>query len=578
MKKVNITVSLGLGLLLLSSILLINTNGFTKITNSPEEMQIPLKKRTNNAYTFIWEEFIEAPGNQIGDDSIVFGPSFGPYHNYAELVTKLKSLNTTFPEIIDLFSIGKTYFGRDIFCVKITKELNLLQKTEVLIVGQHHAREQITVENALYFIDKVVDNWIRSDSSIEALLQTKVIYVIPSLNIDGAEVMSQFPWQRKTARPIDDDNDGVVDENKDEAFDTNQDGFIDEIWEYLNGNWNFLGYEGTELGSDGKYGYDMPGGVDPNRNYAYQFGNLMGASDDPSSEIYHGPEAFSENCTARFRDFAIKRNFITAVSLHSGIDVIIGPWSYSDTLVTGIDRNMYINAGTELQRLTGLTFLTKFGYPASGEWGDWMYGRRNGTLLEFTFETYGTDTEFIYDDTTGFYYNRGIWDAFNPPADKVIDNCAQIYPGLLFMVEEAPYLSIQADGYKIKDNIHIKVNVTNPSSFIRTNGSINLEFMASQIIGLTLINTTNLVNLGELEAGSSELVTFIFSIDEPDYSVHIDIQVDGPKVGKAVAELDLDPSTILTTKKTPAFTSLIPVVGILALFPLIIIKKKKLCL
>ncbi|MFX0171362.1 MAG: M14 family zinc carboxypeptidase [Candidatus Hodarchaeota archaeon] len=575
MKKFHITVSLALGLLLLSSIFLIGTNGFNKITNSPKELQTPLKKRTKIAYTFIWEEFIGAPNNQIGDDSIVFGPSFGPYHNYTEIVTKLKSLNTTFPEIIDLFSIGKTYFGRDIFCVKITNESNLLQKTEVLIVGQHHAREQITVENALYFIDKVVDNWLRSDSSIEVLLQTKVIYVIPSLNIDGAEVMSQFPWQRKTARPIDEDNDGIVDEDK--AFDTNHDGFIDEIWEYLNGNWNFIGYEGTELGTDGKFGYDMPGGVDSNRNYAYEFGYLMGASDDPSSEVYHGPDAFSENCTARFRDFTIQRNFVSAVSLHSGIDVIIGPWSYSDTLVTGLDRNMYINVGTELQKLTGLRFLTKFGYPASGEWGDWMYGRRNGTLLEFTFETYGTETEFLYDETTGFYYNRGIWDAFNPPADKVIDNCAQIYPGLLFMVEEAPYLSIQADGYKIKDNIHIKANVTNLSSFIRTNGSITLEFMASQVIGLTLINTTNIVNLGELEAGSSKQVTFIFTIDEPDYSVHIDIQVDGSKVGKAVVELDLDPSRILTTKKTPAFTSLIPVVGILALIPLILIRKKRLC-
>ncbi|MFX0149739.1 MAG: M14 family zinc carboxypeptidase [Candidatus Hodarchaeota archaeon] len=576
MKKFAVTISLTLGLLLLlNSILLINTIGFYKITNSTEELFIPSKKRTKIVYPFIWEEFIGAPGNQIGDDSMVFGSSFGPYHNYTELVTKLKSLNTTFPEIIDLFSIGKTYFGRDIFCVKITNESILLPKTEVLIVGQHHAREQITVENALYFIDKVVDNWMRSDSSIEVLLKTKVVYVIPSLNIDGAEVMSQFPWQRKTARPIDEDNDNIKDE--DVAFDTNQDGYIDAIWENLNGNWNFIGYEGTDRGSDGKIGYDMPGGVDANRNYPYEFGNLMGASDDPFSEVYHGPEAFSENCTARFRDFALQRNFITAASLHSGIDVIIGPWSYSDTLVTGIDSNMYINVGMELQKLTGLAFLTEFGYPASGEWGDWMYGRRNGTLLEFTFETYGGETESFYNNTTGFYHNRGVWDAFNPPADKVIDNCAQVYPGLLFMAKEAPYLSIQADSFKIKDNIHIKVNVTNPSSFVRTNGSIILEFTASQVNGLTLLNATNIVNLEELEARSSTQVSIIFSINEPDYSVHIDIQVDGPKVGKAVAELDLDPSTILATKKTPSFTSLIAMAGILALIPLILIRKKRLC-
>ena len=67
---------------------------------------------TRESYTYIWEDYIDAPGDQLGDDSVTFGPSFGPYHNYSELVEKLMDLNATYPEIIQVFTIGKTYFGR----------------------------------------------------------------------------------------------------------------------------------------------------------------------------------------------------------------------------------------------------------------------------------------------------------------------------------------------------------------------------------------------------------------------------------------------------------------------------------
>ena len=155
-----------------------------KLTNSLETQSI-------KEYPYIWEEYEDAPGDQSGDDSVVFGPSFGPYHNYSELVNKLEKLNTTFPEIIHVFSIGKTYFGREIYCIRITNESITLPKTEVLIVSQHHAQEQINVEEALYFIEKVVADFYSSSATIQTLLNTKAIYVIPSLNIDGAEFMNQ---------------------------------------------------------------------------------------------------------------------------------------------------------------------------------------------------------------------------------------------------------------------------------------------------------------------------------------------------------------------------------------------------
>ncbi len=535
-------------LMIFSSIAVFSSSKLIDKTNSASLSTYSLKNQRSIEYNFIWEEYENAPGNQAGDDSLVFGPSFGAYHNYTELVAKLQTLENAFPTIIDLFSIGKTYFGRDIYCVRITDEAITHPKTEVLIVAQHHAREQISAENALYFIDKIANDSLDSSSIIQNLLQTKSIYVIPSLNIDGAELMSQFPWQRKTARPIDEDGDGTDDEY--EAQDMNADGYIDELYKLVSGppdpvmgTWAMIGHEGQDIDGDGKIGEDMPGGVDPNRNYDYQFGNQSGASNNASHEIYHGSKPFSENCTARFRDFALQRNFISAVSLHSGIEMIIGPWAWSSVPPSGIDGEMYNKAGKALESLTDIPF--EYLYPCSGEWGDWMYTRQNNTLLQFTFETYGNDSAWDageYDPATQIYRDRGVWDAFNPPADKVIENCRQIYPALLFMAEEASFLTIQTEEQETGDHLHLEIEVSNPSLYVRTNGSIILEYTVSDLTGLTLLNSTMQINLGELGPNAVSKSVLIFSIDQPEYSGYVNLRAHGSRVGEAVAKYELGSS------------------------------------
>ena len=117
----------------------------------------------SSEYHFIWEEFEGALGDLPGDDILSYGASFGPFHNYGEIFNKLSQSNESFPEIIDLFSIGKTFFGRDIYCVRITNESRQEKKTQMLVISQHHAREQITVENAFYFMDKLINGSIMSD-------------------------------------------------------------------------------------------------------------------------------------------------------------------------------------------------------------------------------------------------------------------------------------------------------------------------------------------------------------------------------------------------------------------------------
>ncbi len=550
MSKLYLSLILIVGIILSYSILIIYDVNSGIVATQIETIELIPNFQIRDGYTFLWEEFEDAPGDQQGDDSVVFGPSLGPFHNYTELVIKLKNLNTTYPEIIHVFTIGKTYFGREIYGVRMTNESIIVPKTEVLVVAQHHAQEQINVENALYFIDRLVYEYFTASSRIQYLLNTKSIYVIPSLNIDGAALLSQNPWQRKTARPIDEDGDGISDEY--EVQDVNRDGYVDGLYDESG---NFVGYEGLDLDDDGLTGNDIPGGVDPNRNYAYNFGKQLGASDNPSAWNYHGPSAFSENCTARFRDFVMVKNFITAVSLHSGMEypMLLGP-RHEGVLPGGDDRDLYISTGIKLKDLTGFTLMMNDGASAtSGTWDDWMY--TNDTLLVFTFETYGDPLSYgsTYNGTTGFYHYRGIWDFCNPPANAVIENSAQTYSGLLFMAEEAPYLSIQANYIQKGENLLVHLSISNPSTYIRTNDSIVLNWTVVQAVGIRSIDSTHIVNLGELNAKSSKETILRFSIDQLNYNLRIRLYVGGSKVGTIVSDYIIDPSqvTIRSTAANP---------------------------
>ncbi len=368
--------------------------------------------RTPNSYDWIWDEFSNAPGPINGEDFVYWGPSLGPYHNYTELTSKLLALNSSFSDIVDVFSIGSSRLNRTLWAVRLTNETITTAKTEYYIVAAHHAREMITVEDALYFIDWIVFNAEYGTQYHELLAQAE-IYVIPMLNPDGISILHWYPPQRKNMAPIDDDNDGTLADEKEIQYVWNSEANTSEVKE-------------EDLDDDGGVGNDLPGGVDLNRNYG-AFWGLPGASPNPRDCIYRGEKPFSEPETQAMRDFMYNHSFNYAISLHSGIKAIIAPWSINDTLP--LRDNAEFNAALiKLKEILGFPLWneTGSGYVTSGEWGD--YSLLYHGIKPFTIETYGTYS-FSY------YY-----DSFNPSADKVISNCEMIFPALDFLASN-PELS-----------------------------------------------------------------------------------------------------------------------------------------
>ncbi|MHA2357437.1 MAG: M14 family zinc carboxypeptidase [Candidatus Heimdallarchaeaceae archaeon] len=377
-------------------------------------------------YKWFWEELYRAPDSIFGEDVVYWGENLGPYHNYTELTEKLVSLNATFPSMVDLFSIGQTYLGNEIWCVKITDEMTTTAKMEYYIVGLHHARELISVENSLYFIDKLIFD--AQQGNYTNLLSTTEIYVIPMLNPDGLSIIHWFPEQRKNLRSIDDDEDGSIEDELERVY-------------YWNISTNTSDVREIDLDLDLEIGEDRPGGVDLNRNYAAFWNVSGGSSEDKHDDVFRGEYPLSENETLAIQEFMDKHFFNFAVSLHSGIEAIITPWGYNLSLPIN-DEAEFQALIDELKLITGFPAWNETGgYQVSGGWDDFCYLYYD--IMSFTIET--------YEETwSGLYF-----DHYNPPGDHILENCELTFPALMFLAS-SPQLTY--------NNQYPSIQVTNPST------------------------------------------------------------------------------------------------------------------
>jgi len=295
-------------------------------------------------------------------------PNLGAYHTYSELLSELIQLEETFPSLIDLVSIGKSWQNRDIWLVRITNENIGGKKPAALFVGEHHAREAITVEVCLRFIKYLLENY-GNDPITKNAVDKETILVIPMLNPDGLEVINADPykdWKRKNCRQ-DDDADGRVDE------DPPNEGY--EIGEGIDDDGDGLVDEDPPLDAHRSWG-----GVDLNRNYPFQWGGI-GSDNSPYTDIYCGPESvggFSEPETQAIQSLTENYTIRYALSFHSGTELVIYPWGYTGTPPP--DENLFISVCKEIENETGYPYSQGYyePYPTSGTFEDHLYGV-NGT-------------------------------------------------------------------------------------------------------------------------------------------------------------------------------------------------------
>lgn len=291
---------------------------------------------------------------------------FNRYYTYAELVDHLNAIGDAYPELVTIERIGFSGLGKPLY-VAIVNAPGTGADTEkpaMWIDGNVHGNEIQSAEVVLYSLWYLTKAYGQNEDLTE-LLDNYSFYFLVSKNPDGREhwfAEANTPHSsRSNQRPVDDDRDGLIDE--DPADDLDGDGSITMMWkrdpdgrwkrsesdprvfsiapEGEEGGWERLGWEGIDNDGDGRINEDGIGGDDMNRNWP---------SDWKPPYVQRGAGEFplSNPETKAVADFVLSRpNIAAGQSYHNtGGMLLRGPGaSYKEGVYPREDVAVYDEIG-----------------------------------------------------------------------------------------------------------------------------------------------------------------------------------------------------------------------------------------
>lgn len=232
-----------------------------------------------------------APAQKASDPAFKVKLDFNRWHDTDELAADMKRLQAAFPKFLKLESIGKSHDGRDLWLMTVNNSATGPEsgKAGMYIEANVHGNEIQGGEVCLYTIWYLMENYGRIPD-VTRLVDERVFYIIPTVNPDGRQYFMESPGgnARSGHVPVDDDNDGLFDEDAPE--DVNGNGVVEQIRKRVpgqgnyrisranpdtlepvpfgeTGDWILLGQEGVDNDGDGLVNEDGPGSYDGNRNW-----------------------------------------------------------------------------------------------------------------------------------------------------------------------------------------------------------------------------------------------------------------------------------------------------------------------
>jgi carboxypeptidase T len=322
-------------------------------------------------------------------------PGYDCYRTINELYARLQQLAASYPDLVQMVAIGYSYESRPLRVVKITNRHTAGEKPRLFLLANIHARELITPETAMTFVEYLTDHY-GSDADVTWLLDYHEIYVLVSANPDGhvKNEPGNVPWSywRKNTHPE----------------------------------------PNTPC-------YAMDYGVDLNRNFSFKWGEAYsGSSGNACADTYRGQNAASESETKAIQNFVaslfpdqrgpndddVAPDDTTGIliSLHSYGNLVLWPWGWTPTQAPNAIGLRTL--GTKLASYNRYTpQQARDLYATNGTTDDWSYGELG--IASFTFEI-GTD---------GFYPDCSRYNALIQPN----------IPALIYAAKVArtPYLTAQ---------------------------------------------------------------------------------------------------------------------------------------
>ena len=107
------------------------------------------------------------------------------YHNYSQVTTYLQDLHDTFPAITDLFSIGQSVQGRELWVLRITDNPTIEEdEPEFKYISTMHGDEPVGTELLLELSDLLLYGY-GTDPRYTAIVDNVDLYFLPMMNPDG---------------------------------------------------------------------------------------------------------------------------------------------------------------------------------------------------------------------------------------------------------------------------------------------------------------------------------------------------------------------------------------------------------
>jgi hypothetical protein len=262
------------------------------------------------------------------------------YHTYDELTAALRGLAKSHPSLAKIVEVAKSREGRSVWALEIANPSGtpIAQRPALLIAANLEGDQLIGSALSLFVAEQLLTGYA-SNPTIKQRLDSHAFYVLPRVNVDGAEAMfgTVKAARKLNAAKIDADNDGRLDEDGPE--DLNKDGFI-SVMRVKDPNGPYMihpeeprllkradaakgeagaysvYWEGIDNDGDGFINEDGPGGVDLNRNFQHQY---------PYYQPDAGPHMISEPETRGIMDYVIARRNIAAILTFGESDNLIGP-------------------------------------------------------------------------------------------------------------------------------------------------------------------------------------------------------------------------------------------------------------